>query len=184
MTETQVDELFKAVYAPYRVMPTQEQAKAMMDYLVRLPYETTKAAIEQAIRNCPFPPTIAEIDKVRRQIGDANRYQAPSQIRVNIYDVWRQQRITHLSDTAYLQYIADRAAGNDGIWEARWQDEFRRGEPPQGGKPKRHAKEQKTSEYVEVSTPNALHGKRDKQHGEERHNNAGGGGPGMWDTPF
>lgn len=184
MTYEQAEELFDAIYAPYRVIPENKHAKPMLKYLMRVPYESTREAIDIAVANCRFPPTIADIEKARRQIGEAKRYQAPSQIRVNIYDVWRQQRITHLSDTAYLQYIADRAAGNDGIWEARWQDEFRRGEPPQGGKPKRHAKEQKTSEYVEVSTPNALHGKRDKQHGEERHSNAGGGGPGIWDTPF
>jgi endonuclease YncB( thermonuclease family) len=48
------------------------------------------------------------------------------------YIVWRQIRMEYMSDADYQQYQEDRRRGNDGIWEARWQDEYRRGEPPEG----------------------------------------------------
>jgi hypothetical protein len=46
------------------------------------------------------------------------------------YIVWRQIRLEYMPEDQYWAYLHDRKRGNDGIWEARWQDEYRRGEPP------------------------------------------------------
>jgi hypothetical protein len=136
METWQVEELLDMLQEPYGVPLKDGQLRVVSQWLAPKDYERAKRCIEIATsKPGQYPPTKGDLQDAWVDLTQEGTPNAPGQRTAHIdrYALWRQTQLETMPDEEYWQYLEDRRHGQ-GIWEARWQEEYRRAEPARSKK--------------------------------------------------